>query len=61
MCSQNVCIRMFLAASLRIVKKKKKKSTDVENKLRLPRREESGTNWDTGIDGKFFLIKKSKK
>ena len=42
-------------------KKKKKKSTDVENKLRLPRREESGTNWDTGIDGKFFLIKKSKK
>lgn len=46
---------MFLAASLRIVKKKKKKSTDVENKLRLPRREESGTNWETGIDGKFFF------
>lgn len=52
MCSQNVCITMFLAASLRIVKKK---STDVENKLRLPRREESGTNWETGIDGKFFF------
>ena len=50
MCSQK---SLYKNVPSRIIKNSKKKK-------RLPRWKGSGTNWESGIDGKKILIKKSK-